>query len=65
MTEQMSLGQIQWLNWLQTTDICINRTGERIQIQYGYYRGEFEFEGEKVDGYIYKDDVHVFMEYLG
>ena len=49
MASQMSFGQIQWLNYIQESD-CIDRQGRRVQLQYGYFHGEVEFEGEiKID----------------
>ena len=65
MASQMSLGQIQWIQYLETTDICVDRNGVRHRIEHGYYRGEFEYDQIKPDGYLFIDDKHYFFEFLG
>ena len=65
MTSQMSLPQIQWILYLETTDICVDSDGNRHRIEHGYYRGEFEFEHVKPDGYLFLDGIHHFFEFLG
>ena len=46
---------------------AIDSNGNRIQIEHGYHRGEHYLEETKshVDGYMFKNDQHYFMEYLG
>ena len=65
MTNQMSLSQIQWIQYLETTDICVDSQGERHRIEHGYYRGEIEFGQIRPDGYLFIDNVHHFFEFLG
>ena len=69
MADQMSLGQIQWLMYLQETDLCKDSQGKRIQLQHGYYQGEHIVKSPendyKVDGYMMKDGIEYFFEYLG
>ena len=65
MTTQMSFPQIQWIQYLETTDICLDENNKRHRIEHGYYRGEFEFEEIKPDGYLFIDEKHYFFEFLG
>ena len=65
MTDQMSMGQVQWLNAVQETALCLDENGNKIQIEHGYFRGEKEVYGCKVDGYMIKDGREHFFEYLG
>ena len=65
MASQMSFSQIQWIQFLETTDVCVDQSGQRHRIEHGYYRGEFEFERIKPDGYLFIDGQHKFFEFLG
>ena len=65
MASQMSFPQIQWLQYLEQTDVCVDKNGKRHRIEHGYFRGEYEFENIKPDGYLYIDDEHLFFEFLG
>jgi len=65
MTYQQSLGQVQWLQWLQETSLCLDDDGNQIQMEYGYFHGETEYDDLKPDGYMFKDGEHHFFEYLG
>ena len=65
MTNQISLGQIQWLNALQETALCLDKNGNKIQIEHAYYRGEKEVHGCKVDGFMIKDGIEYYFEFLG
>ena len=65
MTNQISFGQIQWLNAIQETALCLDKDGNKVQIEHAYYRGEVEVYGCKVDGYMIKDGTEHFFEYLG
>ena len=65
MASQMSLSQIQWIQYLETTDVCVDKDGNRHRIENGYYRGEYEFDQIKPDGYLFIDGVHRFFEFLG
>ena len=65
MTDQISMGQMQWLYALQETALCIDSKGKKIQIEHGYHRGEVEIYGCKVDGYMFIDGKEHFFEYLG
>ena len=59
MASGCSLGQLEWLNYMELED--------EIQIQHAYYRGEFTGYGEKYkpDGYAVVDGLETFYEYLG
>ena len=65
MISQVSFVQIQWLQAMQETDICIDSNGFRLQIQNAYFQNEVEMNTYKVDGYIKRDGVNVFFEFLG
>ena len=65
MTDQMSMGQVQWLNAVQETALCLDANGNKIQIQHGYFRGEKDIHGCKVDGFMVKDGKEHYFEYLG
>ena len=65
MASQMSFPQIQWIQYLEQTDICVDSEGVRHRIEHGYYRGEYEFEGIKPDGYLFINGEHLFFEFLG
>ena len=65
MTDQISMGQMQWLYAIQETALCLDSNGKKIQIEHGYHRGEVEVYGCKVDGYMVKDGREFFFEYLG
>ena len=65
MTYQQSLGQVQWLQYLQESSLCLDNSGNRIQMEYGYYQGETEYDNLKPDGYMVKDGEQHFFEYLG
>ena len=65
MISQVSFVQIQWLQMVQESDICCDSNGNRIQMQNAYFQNEIEMNGYKIDGYICRDGVHVFFEFLG
>ena len=65
MTTQCSFAQIQWLNYVQETDLCVDSSGNRIQIQHAYHRGEVKKDSFKLDGYFVKDGQEYFLEFLG
>ena len=65
MTSQVSFGQIQWLMAIQESDICVDSNGHRIQIQHAYFQGEKTLNTYKIDGYLNRDGVNVFFEFLG
>ena len=65
MTDQTSFVALQWLQYLQATEFCVDSTGKRITIENLYHRGEKEFEGMKVDGYMLKNGQHIFLEFNG
>ena len=55
-----SLGAVQWIDYMQQSDICIDSTGTRVRIQHAYFQGEKKINGidkDKwdVDGYFVKD----------
>ena len=61
----MSFPQIQWIQYLEQTDICVDSAGVRHRIEHGYFRGEYEFENIKPDGYLFINGEHLFFEFLG
>ena len=65
MTDGVSLGQIQWLNYVETTELCLDLNGKRIKIESAYYRGEHKEDFALVDGYFVKQGCKYFLEYLG
>ena len=54
-----SFKALQWLYFLQATLF------KNIQIEHGYHRGEKNFKGHKVDGYVCVNGQHIFMEFNG
>ena len=66
---------LQWLYWIQETDICVDKHGQRQRIHHGYHQGEIcceclrfahECDHRKpVDGYCLVDGQHIFFEFLG
>ena len=60
-----SLGAVQWINYLQQSDLCVDSNGNRITIENAYYQGEINIEGWDVDGYFKKDEKEYFLEYHG
>ena len=65
MVTGVSRGQIEWLNYLQTQDICIDSNGVRQTIQTAMNVGEYKVNGKPVDGYMIKDGKQFFFEYYG
>lgn len=71
----VSFVSLQWLYWLQETDICVDRSGKRQRIHHGYHQGEICCECLKfsyqcshkraVDGYCNVDGEHIFFEFYG
>ena len=64
LTSQTSFSATQWLYWLQEQPICFN-IGEKLQLQHAYFRGEYDYNGYKPDGYLCKNGEHHFFEFLG
>ena len=64
-----SLGAVQWLDFMQQSDICIDSSGNRVTIQHAYYQGEKQIvDGETtwdIDGYFKRDGQEFFLEYNG
>ena len=66
MTSGTSFKAMQWLTYMETTsDLLVNRNGDRVKMEHAYYRGEKNFHGWLIDGYAEVDDRHIFFEYLG
>ena len=61
----VSLTQLQWLYYLQSTDVCVDSNGTRHQIQHAYHRGEHKVGGFFIDGYLKIDDREIFFEFNG
>ena len=65
MTSGTSFGAVQWLQWIQQSDFCVDCQGHRIQLHHSYHQGEMEINGYKIDGYLKKDGKEFFFEYNG
>ena len=65
MKHGISFPHIQWLYYLQETDLCIDRQGNRVQIEHAYHRGEKRHGPYTVDGYLIIDGEEIFLEFLG
>ena len=65
MTTGTSLGAMQWLYYMQTTDLCVDARGNTVQIQHKYHRGETKIGQYEIDGYFEKDGEKYFLEYNG
>ena len=59
MTSGVSLGQLQWIYWLQETEY------KHVQLQHAFFQGEIEFNKFYPDGYALINGEHHFFEYLG
>ena len=62
--EQISFPHLQWIYYREALD-CIDSTGQRVQMEHAFHRGEIEFKGLKPDGYLFKDGKHHFYEFQG
>ena len=62
--EKISFQHLQWIYYRQAID-GYDEQGNYVQIQHAYFRGEIEFNGQKPDGYLFKDGKHFFYEYQG
>ena len=60
-----SFAALQWLQWIQQSDICVDSSGRRIQLQHAYNQGEKVLNGYKLDGYLEKDGKEYYFEYNG
>ena len=60
-----SFAALQWLQYVQQSDLCVDSTGNRIQIEHSYHQGEKVINGYKIDGYFQKDGREYFLEYNG
>ena len=65
MGHGVSLGQIEWLQWMQTQPICVDSQGERQRIHTAYHQGERDIYTLPVDGFMVKDGEFYYFEYLG
>ena len=59
-----SFGAMQWLYYMQATD-CIDKKGERVQMQHAYFNDEHVECGFQPDGFAIIDGEYVFYEYHG
>ena len=64
MRDQCSLAALQWLEYRQHLD-GMDSKGQFVQMQHNYHHGEVDFCGNKPDGYMFKDDQHIFFEFKG
>ena len=62
--EKISFQHLQWIYYRQAID-GRDEQENYVQIQHAYFRGEKEFNGQKPDGYLFKDGKHFFYEYQG
>ena len=65
-----SLGAVQWMNYMQESDICLDSNGNRQTIESLYFQGEHKIRvGDntilEIDGYFKKDGQEYFLEYHG
>ena len=65
LATDVSFGQLQWLNYLQESELCLDADNNRIQIEHAYHRGEYQVEEFRCDGYFMKDGKNFFLEYNG
>ena len=65
MVPGVSRGQIEWLTWMQTQKICVDKNGIRQTIQHGLNYGEYSVNGKPVDGFMRKDGELFFFEFYG
>ena len=61
----VSLGQLQWIYYLQQSNLTIDKNGNRVVIDHAYHRGEKKIDQFYCDGYMCKDGEEYFFEYLG
>ena len=61
----VSLGQLQWINYLQQSDFALDKGGNRVTIEHAYFRGEKKVGQWFCDGYMEKDGIKFFLEYQG
>ena len=66
MDGHTSIGALQWLYYLQdhSPDLT-DASGEKIQLEQLYHRGEKVFHNYEVDGYFERNGEHFFYEYNG
>ena len=65
MDKSVSRGQVEWLMYMQTQDICLDRAGNRVKIQHAMNQGEHMINGKPVDGFLEKDGEKFYFEYYG
>ena len=65
LTPEVSLGQLQWINYVQQSDMCLDADNNRVQIEHAYFRGEHQVGMFKCDGYFEKNGQKFFLEYNG
>ena len=63
-SKSVSFPQMQWLYYMQETEGW-DHDGKYVQMEHGYHRGEKRILGYLPDGYIFKNGVHYFYEFLG
>ena len=65
MMSGVSLGQLQWINYVQESDLVLDDNGSRVQIEHAYFRGEKSLGGFTFDGYFEKNGIKFFLEFNG
>ena len=61
----VSLEALQWIYQCQQSDLCVDKNGQRIQIQHAYSQGEHSEKDFFFDGFFQKDSVKYYLEYNG
>ena len=61
----VSLGQVEYLTWLQQTNKLIDKAGNRCPIHHAYFQGEKIIDDYSIDGYYECDGEKVGLEYQG
>ena len=65
MISGTSFAALQWIQFIQQSDMCVDSSGNRIQIEHLYHQGEKVLNGYEIDGYFEKDGKEYFLEYNG
>ena len=61
----VSLEALQWIYQCQQSDLCVDKNGQRKQIQHAYFQGEHSEKDFFFDGFFQKDSVKYYLEYNG
>lgn len=64
-TQKISMGSVEWLDYMSNDERLINSNGERAHIISGWNSREVKLGPYKVDGYCQVDDICYVFEYDG